>query len=701
LNARIQALLTEARDPGTSASQRKANIAEAMAYQLELKLANDGAVNVDVPRVNDNIQSFMTALTLEERQGRLNSLASSSQDAFRVSADSISRSVDSYTAAEEFGMRLHSHIPDPKEQRSAARSYMRTRAGNLFRRMNRTWRFGGSSAEFNAAKKAIQEFAGLDNPTKADYYLAAEPVKAYVAKNIAQASSALGRTRMACSMAFLKQVMPEAAFRAYCNTLNYQRRIPSNIVEGQADPVFDRSNPRCFVPEEIGTIKEVYDAARERISELAKTNQRPSEREIAILTALRNLQARSRDGENTFVEHESLQEEIRKVQADRRFQAAMNRNADELCEMAFGGNIDKIQGYTEDLRPDQLRRIQESRALQAEEQQRAEEEEKQRILKETEDKRIADEKARTEEQERLREEQERLAREREEQEFLEKNTPLTKLYTAIAPEIQELANPLYEQFALLDDEDPVNKNTELVAKMLAYWEAGQNTEVNEKYGDRMLNNEAVAKRIEELKKDPIIISQARMLTEDPEMRNVVSEYTKRAEASDYSEKDKKVYPVLNIAGRLYKDYQKQLDARKVKPEPKGTVAGMYDSMKGSAESVISGKKDYKEAAKVISLAVAVHELERKHGGTEAEVGLNELQNRARQLVKDPLIEKISQDLKGPGRQKELERALHMKENRAQAFAEFMDGKYQEAVAEKQKAAAQKPSQPNKDAQIQI
>ena len=61
--------------------------------------------------------------------------------------------------------------------------------------------------------------------------------------------------------------------------------------------VYDSADPRCIVPEEIGTVGEVYHDARERVSALAREGKAPSARDMATLTALRTLQNRAvRDG---------------------------------------------------------------------------------------------------------------------------------------------------------------------------------------------------------------------------------------------------------------------------------------------------------------------------------------------------------------------------------------------------------------------
>lgn len=256
LRTRVGELLAQARDAQTSDQIRKANLAEAAAYLYELRYAVNGSVPLNVERVNSNIRAFEKAFSREEQKGMLDSLAALQPDAFGTRVKNTFEAIDGSAAAEEFGLRTKHDIANAHDPDAESVAYARARSANIFRQMDRTWRVSGSSAEFGKAKKAMQDISDLERPEKVDQYLAGETVKAYVTKNLNKARSAVGRTRMACSLAFLKQTMPEAVFRAYCNTLNLQRGIPRMIGQEQEGLAFENTDPRCIVPEEIGTVKQ-------------------------------------------------------------------------------------------------------------------------------------------------------------------------------------------------------------------------------------------------------------------------------------------------------------------------------------------------------------------------------------------------------------------------------------------------------------
>ena len=229
LEAMIAELLRTAQDAGTSATNKKALLAEAAAYVREVSFAkksNQMDADLDLDRVNQNAQIYMAYLDLEMNRDAPDSLAALSPMAFSSRMEEIAEEYRQCAAPADFGMRINPdfqyHI---KLKRDESIEYARTRAGQIFRQMDRTWRVIGSSTQFNAAKNAMQTIAGLASPTQLDFFPAVLNVKAYVSKNLQAANSAVGRTRMACSMAFLKQIMDDKSFREYCNQLNRQRGV--------------------------------------------------------------------------------------------------------------------------------------------------------------------------------------------------------------------------------------------------------------------------------------------------------------------------------------------------------------------------------------------------------------------------------------------------------------------------------------------
>lgn len=90
--------------------------------------------------------------------------------------------------------------------------------------------------------------------------MAAYTVKKYVSKNLNKAKSAVGTTRMAVSLAFLKQTMSKDSFEAYCKNLNGMRGIKTTDGEDRS-LTFDKDDPRYIEPDTIGTVKEVYQTS--------------------------------------------------------------------------------------------------------------------------------------------------------------------------------------------------------------------------------------------------------------------------------------------------------------------------------------------------------------------------------------------------------------------------------------------------------
>ena len=425
-----------ARNPETPVQQKKINLAEVVAYQRELNRVQNGVRPVNMDYVNSDIQSVLdgAAIAVAERQGRLDTLARMTPERLNEHVLNMEQEIDRYTAGNANSSE---------------------RAGEIFSQLDDTWRFRKDSREYRDAKRAIQDYSNLQNPSQVDSYLAAQPVKEYVRKNLQHATSAVGKTRMACSMAFLKQTMSAEEFRIYCNNLNALRGIPNQVIGNRIE--YDKSHPRCFVPEEIGTAEEVYSAARERVSESAQKDEKPSARDLAIMTAIKTLQAKNRgkggeEGRYLIVEHEALQDEIEKVMRDPRFiNAYQNRPNDELWEMGFHGNINTLQGYADPLRPEQQDRVNAARDRQEREERQEKENQlraKRQAWEENETREVERrrqkvreaENLKRQEQENARREQERIQAEREEAVFLSKHTPAQKVYEDLFSDVQRLQN---------------------------------------------------------------------------------------------------------------------------------------------------------------------------------------------------------------------------------------------------------------------
>ena len=710
LRTSMETSLSAARDPRSSDRDRKYNLALALAIHRELKdVPADGSVPISTDDVNETMQRLhdSAAFTIAERQGRLNELAAEPLDSLDQKVRTTQQAVDRCETAADFGLRMNrelQHAPDAEAQGVA---YTRDRAGQIFAQMNSTWRFAGNSDQYVAARQAIREIGDKNPPTQLDHYLAGETVKAYVAKNLQQAESAVGMTRMACAMAFLKQTMTEADFRLYCANLNAQRRIrqdPPNSLN------FDKTELRCFVPDEIGTVREVYNTVRERFFHLYDEEtgyKAPDPRDLAMLTALKNLQARAGGNENFVVEHEALQKEIQKVQADRRFQDALkNRSAHELIEMAGGHNLDTINGYAQELRPEQRDRVQqELDRLAAKEADRIAREEQAKRDKEEADRR-AKEEADRREAERQRQERERLQKEKERAEFLKTHVHFDQvLKEEVLPSVKKLAEPNLVKNVFEELYGPEENYTELTAKMVALAEFAQKSKQQKEQipEDKRgyLDREQLKQRVEQLKNDPEIKKLGAKLRDDPETQKTLKEYRE-----EYKEKGqaRDAYVAFEFARKVKGDYEEALDAidRKTNPKRWPTVQKCYKAFEKDVGAIASGGigGGCKKAAEIAAKMVALRELETANAqGLDTPVNQELLIARAKEIYKDPLLTTIGQNLVGPGAELKLARAFNMTTNREQTFAEYVTKMYNDLKLQREQKQ-QKQQNPEKQPKLE-
>ncbi len=681
MNSDLSTLLAQARDPKAGAETRKARLAQAVAFYRELNnVGQDMGKRVSMDRVSSTMNEVFTgaALTVAEKHGTLNELAGLSAKELNDRVIEMEQEVGAYAEGSEH---------------SAAR------ADSLFRQMDRTWRFGGSSAAYDAATKAMRDIAGKNPPTQTDNYLATETVRRYVAKNIGEAKHATGMTRMACSLAFLKQTMSKEQFRIYCNVLNEQRHIGKQITVNGVE--YDKTNPRAFIPEEIGTISEVYAETRERFYHLYDEEtgfKMPPARDLALLTALKKLEAKANGDGSVAVEHEALQAEIEKIQADRRFQDAIHsRSPHELILMACDGNLNTLTGYADPLTDEQKARVEEEKTLQAaKEAAHIAKAEADRIAKAEAD-RLAKEQAEREEQERIRLEQERIQREKAEAEFREKNKPLSELFEKLLPEVQKLGKEtLADVFDYLDDDQQHRKSVEETCATLIALHELRLTDAEAKAGTKnpVVNLEALQKRVDELKKDEFV----QELAKDPKLTEKVQGRIQEAQTkTNLNELGRKIYPAVRMAEELHENHQKKLEAkakaeRRKEAWEKGTTVGAAyqdKNIQDGAKQLLSGRIDYQSAANLAAALIAIHECEEKGGGLDAHVDFKALQQRKRELLKDKTVEDLGQYLASPFRGKELERAVNMSGNREQSVAGALDKMYQQRLAAKQQPEEQK------------
>ena len=700
LRSQMEKSLSAARDPRSSQQDMKYNLALALAIHRELKdLPADGSVAVSADDVNDTMQRLYdsAAFTIAEGQGRLRELAAESLDNLDRQVRGTQEAVDSYAPAAEFGLRMNQELRNAPDAEAQAIAYATNRAKQIFAQMDGTWRFLGSSTQYDAAKQAMQNVGDKNPPTQVDHYLAGETVKAYVAKNLQQAESAVGMTRMACAMAFLKQTMSKEAFEAYCSGLNIQRRIkqvPPNSLN------FDKTEPRCFVPDEIGTVKEVYNTVRERFFRMYDEEtgfKAPDPRDLAMLTALKNLQAKAGNNENLVVEHEALQKEIEKVQADRRFRNALqNRSAHELIEMAGGHNLDTLNGYAQPLRPEQQERVQqELDRLSAKEADRIAREEQARKDRE-EAERLAREEAERIRAEEARKEQERLQKEKERAEFLKTHIHFDQVLKEVLPSVKKLAEPDLVENVFEELYSPEEKYTELTAKMVALAEfalkSKQQKEQIPEDKRGYMDLEQLKQRVDQLKKDPEIRKQGLKLRDDPQTQKTLKEY--REEYKDKGQA-RDALAAMKFAIKVKEDYEEALDAidRETNPKRWPTVAQGYEFFKEEVEKVVGGVQvGYQKAGQLAAKMAALREIELNGQGLDTRVNEKLWKKRTQEIYDDQKMKTIGQNLCGPTGREKMRAAVNGKPNRAQAFAEHVTELYQEKKLEQQKPNAQKPKE---------
>ena len=320
------------KDPAASPEIRKLHMAMAVTFDAELERVGDsGNVPVDQERVKKNMNDFFNSaeFSVAEERGTLDELAALSPKQLR---ERIARREQEVQASHPEG-----------------READRQRAGKLWEQFDATWRVAKNSEQFNKARDAMNAYSEKKTaPTRADNYLAAETVKAYVSKNIKKAESATGKKRMAISLAFLKQTMTKSAFEAYCNALNAQRGLTPTVGK-DGKPVYDVTNDRCIDPKAIGTVDEVYNETKERLSLVSQGKAELDPRDLAMMTALSSL--REKGGGDKAVEKSALEAEIRKVESDKRFREALKTGkSEELIEKAWHSRLDTLEGYAQPVR---------------------------------------------------------------------------------------------------------------------------------------------------------------------------------------------------------------------------------------------------------------------------------------------------------------------------------------------------------------
>lgn len=677
LSEDVRRFLGLARSAEATPHEKRLYLASAIACQREKARENPSAENIAsvTALVYDSAE-----LRLAERKGRLNELANLTAAALDKRVRDRQEELDDYLGG------------------TAASA---GRAERIFRQMDRTWRFAKDSPEYTEMKRAVREIGSMDEPAEPfDHYLASESAQAYVMKNLRKAYSEAGMTRMSCALAFLKQTMKPAAFRAYCNNLNVHRGVASN----------DVANPRHIDPDEVGTVREVYQAIRERIGACVRSKQDPSRRDLAMLTALKRLEARSADGEDAVVVHETLQAEIEKVQQDRRFTDAMERmSGRELAQMAWDGNLDTLDGYArglDDFQKQYLENEKRRELLEQREEEARRDAEEQRRAQEEQERREAEERLRREAEERqAREERERAEqREREEaaRKWRETHKPISELYEELSDDLDAIFSPLY---VLNDLDNSGAKQPEAVfAGLIALRDIyiAANTQ-GKRDDDPVVDLVALKQRTDALAKDPLVIQMSRDYPQNPRyisgFQSIRDGVQKDIDSGKISADLRKRYVAAIMSRDLGRNYY-ALDAeRKMTPEERKAAAerkaaeerekhsfrAVYRDRKVQTASdvIINRNANYQDAGRFVAMAVALRE-QKKDDGDVVDNGL--FGKRWNEFKDDPAILRLGQTLAGHSFDRELNalKGIQDPEQRCRACIDSVYDLYLEKIKHQQK-----------------
>ncbi len=723
----IDNLLNTARDDSNDNTKRMDALAEAYAYWFILNEANipyrdvnnasrrnnayennardQQEVNID-QREALNMKKWALesdAFKIAERKGTVNELTGLSINRVGTRINEVNENINFFNAGDAKAVR---------------------RARKIFNQFSNTWRIKWNSSEFDAAKQAMQDIAeSQTHPNQLDNYVAAETVKRYVSKNLNKAKSAVGITRMSCALAFLKQTMSPESFKAYCANLNGLRGIhPQLIVENGNE--YDRSNPRCIVPDEIGTIEEVYKNARERLTRYAHNeNIEIDTRDIAILTALKNIErSNPADGKNKIVEHETLQAEIARIQNNREFRNLCRTTPrDELIMMAWEHNFDTTM--TPVLNDEQKSRVAKERqdkenSIALEKAQKDYENAKNqaiKILKEEEVKEA--ERKRIEEENRKKEEEKRKKEEEEERRKIERT--MFELCVELSSELEEFAEPaklkeeesrknksgslegifdilndqkptqkktalLNDLFDQLNDDyiDPMDKKVEVLAKFAVIGRI-YNENRNKKDRNITIKLADFKEEVDKLKKNTVFINYAKKTIEDPEFSQNIWNIMKKSKKPDYSEEFKKSYSVMSYSLLLDTEYEKYVNYSQNR-----SMDYFYDMLSEPINSYMKlFSHDDKKLKRIVVTSLALREMERELG-PDGKASQYEFIARSKKYINDPAVQKTMQSIKGISIDTELRKG-YGKKDFPKFFGKVVEEAYSKAVTDLNKTKESK------------
>lgn len=280
----------------------------------------------------------------------------------------------------------------------------------------------------------------------------------------------------------------------------------------RASKLYDQMNSTWRVASD----SKEFDAAKK-----AMQDKPIDPRDIAMLTALKNLQAKCKNGENLVVEHEALCAELEKVQKDKRFSDAMKtKSREELIEMAWGGNFDTLDGYSKPMTPEQQERVKAEKERIAREDPKNQFENAKKAFKE---------KAEAEKEinnkdyiSNNRPTFEAIDKaEKEAEEFRKNHRSLKELCNDVLPQVKEMGNPLNSAFSAIEDQAAQDAETELFAKMIAIGEYQDKLTSNKdiSHEDMQVDLKEFNERVDTLKKDPFVVEMAKGMYDDVVKKN--------------------------------------------------------------------------------------------------------------------------------------------------------------------------------------
>ena len=296
------------RSPDLSQHDRKATLAFAAAVQdAFLRMETNENIDVGYKTIDAHAMNLLNGggMKVQEFYGKIDDLARQTPEEVLSTLSWHEKEAQKHPDAE----------PGSKE-----------RAEKILRQMSQTKRIRGDSEEYTRLVEIMERHAGAEQlPDSGEQYLATVVADKYLSADYKLArprKTAVGRTRLACCLAFKKQTMGKKQFADWCQRYNLN-------------------------PIEIGLTSEVQKEAKEHF----RQNGQLTARDFARVTAIGMMREEAkRQGVDFVVEQEKLNAQIAKVEKDARFRAAMKdlskpEAMEELATKALRGGFDSLDGY--------------------------------------------------------------------------------------------------------------------------------------------------------------------------------------------------------------------------------------------------------------------------------------------------------------------------------------------------------------------